>query len=54
MAAGARGIVGTSLIGVRGSSDRDQAGIDDAVAGLCGAGSYTKAECARHGEEIAR
>ncbi|MCO5059656.1 MAG: hypothetical protein M9905_17600 [Rhizobiaceae bacterium] len=51
MAAGARAIVGTSLIGARGASPRDQDGIDDAVAGLCGAGSYTRAECARHGEE---
>lgn len=49
MAAGARAIVGTSLIGVRGASSKDQDGIDDAVAGLCGARAYTAEECARHG-----
>lgn len=53
MAAGARAIVGTSLIGARGASAKDQDGIDDAVAGLCGAGSYTRAECARHDREAA-
>lgn len=54
IAAGARAIIGTSLIGVRGASAKDQDGIDDAVAGLCGAGSYTRAECARHDREAAR
>lgn len=54
MAAGARAIVGTSLIGARGASVKDQDGIDDAVAGLCGARAYTQAECARHGEEAVR
>lgn len=54
MASGARAIVGTSLIGVRGATGKDQDGIDDAVAGLCGAGSYTRAECARHDKETSR
>lgn len=54
MAAGARAIVGTSLIGARGASPKDQDAVDDAVAGLCGAGSYTRAECARHDREASR
>ncbi|MBE0691525.1 MAG: hypothetical protein IH590_00305 [Aquamicrobium sp.] len=54
MAAGARAIVGTSLLGARGATVKDQDSIDDAVAGLCGAGSYTRAECARHGREASR
>ena len=45
----ARQIVGTELIGAKGATDRDQDKIDDAVAGLCGAGSYTANECERHG-----
>lgn len=52
MAAGARAIVGTSLIGTRGATPRDQENIDDSVAGMCGAGSYTQAECARHLELV--
>lgn len=54
MAAGARAIVGTSLLGARGATVKDQDSIDDAVAGLCGAGSYTRAECARHDREASR
>lgn len=54
MASGARAIVGTSLIGARGASSKDQDAVDDAVAGLCGAGSYTRAECARHDKEASR
>lgn len=51
MARGAREIAGTSLIGAKGKTLEDQEAIDDTVAGMCGAGSYTKAECARHGKE---
>lgn len=54
MAAGARAIVGTSLIGVRGATVKDQDGVDDAVAGLCATGAYTKGECARHDRETAK
>jgi len=43
-----RGIVGTSLIGAVGKTDADQDKIDDTVAGLCGAGVYTKMECLAH------
>lgn len=50
LAQAARVIVGTSLIGARGQSDQDQAQIDDSVAGLCAAGSYTKTECASHSQ----
>jgi hypothetical protein len=48
VARGARAIFGTSLIGTRGATERDQDNIDDAVAGGCAAGSYTKSECVRH------
>ncbi len=44
----ARAIVGTSLIGARGATPKDQDKIDDTVAGVCGAGVWTKSECARH------
>ena len=44
----ARAIVGTSLIGARGSSPADQEKIDDTVAGLCGARVWTKQECSAH------
>lgn len=54
MASGARAIVGTSLIGVRGATPKDQDGVDNAVAGLCGVGAYTPAECSRHGKETAQ
>lgn len=51
VARGARDIVGTSLVGVSGKTEKDQQGIDNAVAGLCGAGSYTPTECRKHAEE---
>lgn len=44
----ARLIVGTSLVGARGASPRDQDAIDETAAGLCGAGVWTRSECARH------
>lgn len=44
-----RAIVGTTLVGARGATPADQDGIDDTAAGLCGAGVWTPAECARHG-----
>ncbi|HTO29906.1 MAG TPA: hypothetical protein VL202_01810 [Pararhizobium sp.] len=46
----ARAIVGTSLVGAWGATPRDQDKIDEAVAGLCGAGAWTKAECMAHDE----
>lgn len=48
LASTTRQIVGTSLIGVKGATPKDQDGVDDAVAGLCGAGSYKPNECATH------
>ena len=47
-----RQIVGTSLIGAKGKTPADQDKIDDTAAGLCGAGVWTRSECARHGQEI--
>jgi hypothetical protein len=44
-------VVGTSLVGVKGATPKDQAGIDETAAGLCGAGIWTRSECARHGSE---
>lgn len=49
---GLRKVVGTSLIGTRGAAARDQLGIDETVAGLCGAHVFTAGECARHGREL--
>lgn len=43
-----RRVVGTDLIGARGATGRDQGRIDATVAGLCGAGVWTRTECARH------
>ena len=43
-----RGVVGTDLIGARGATARDQNKIDATAAGLCGAGVWTRSECARH------
>ena len=45
---GARGIVGTALIGAEGKTQKDQDKIDETVARLCGTGVYTPSECARH------
>ena len=44
----ARSIVGTSLIGVRGATAKDQNKIDETIAGLCGARVWTSAECSTH------
>lgn len=44
-----RSVIGTSLIGTKGKTDRDQFAIDETVAGICGAGVWTQSECARHG-----
>ncbi|MCK8780578.1 hypothetical protein M0654_11330 [Rhizobium sp. NTR19] len=44
----ARSIAGTSLIGARGATERDQDKIDDTVAGLCASKAWTKEECAAH------
>ncbi len=43
-----RVVVGTDLIGARGATARDQRKIDITVAGLCGAGVWTRSECARY------
>ncbi|MDR9809558.1 hypothetical protein [Rhizobium hidalgonense] len=44
-----RAIVGTSLIGAKGATPRDQEKIDDTAAGLCGAQVWTATECRAHG-----
>nr|WP_048649110.1 hypothetical protein [Nitratireductor soli] len=46
---GLRAVVGTSLIGARGATPRDQRKIDETAAGLCGASVWSASECARHG-----
>ncbi|ULJ73318.1 hypothetical protein L2W42_06845 [Rhizobium gallicum] len=46
----ARAIVGTSLIGAKGATPKDQAAIDDTAAGVCAAGVWTKSECSAHGQ----
>lgn len=50
----ARRIVGTSLIGAAGATASDQDKIDDTVAGLCGAQTWTKAECLKHEQSIGK
>lgn len=49
--AGLRNVVGTDLIGARGASEKDQRKIDRTVVGICAADVWTRAECARHGQE---
>jgi len=44
----ARSIVGTSLIGARGATPKDQEKIDETVAGVCGSKAWTTEECAAH------
>jgi hypothetical protein len=44
----ARAIIGTSLIGAKGATPRDQEKIDDTVAGICGSRAWTAKECAEH------
>lgn len=46
-----RATVGTSLVGARGATEQDQAGIDRTAARLCAASAWTPAECTRHGAE---
>ena len=48
----ARAIVGTSLIGARGATPADQDKIDETVAGVCGARTWTREECAAHDEAV--
>ncbi|WP_077960840.1 hypothetical protein [Ensifer adhaerens] len=48
---GLRAVVGTDLVGARGASPADQRRIDRTVVGLCAADIWTKAECAKHGED---
>lgn len=43
-----RNAAGTSLIGAKGASVKDQDAIDDTVAGICAVGAFTKTECAKH------
>ncbi|MCK8779101.1 hypothetical protein M0654_03785 [Rhizobium sp. NTR19] len=50
----ARSIAGTSLIGARGATARDQDKIDDTVAGLCAARAFTPDECAAHDKAVNR
>ena len=45
-----RPIVGTTLVGAKGATPVDQDKIDETAAGLCGAGIWTKSECAKHGQ----
>lgn len=45
---GIRRVVGTDLIGVRGLTREDQRRVDRTVAGMCGAGAFTRRECAEH------
>ena len=47
-----RQIGGTSLIGAKGATPKDQNAIDETAAGFCGVGSWTPSECARHREEV--
>lgn len=48
----ARSIVGTSLIGARGATPKDQEKIDETVAGVCGAKTWTAEECAAHDKAV--
>ena len=48
-----RKIVGTSLIGSRGKTEKDQNKINATVARLCSTKVWTKSECVRHGQEVA-
>lgn len=45
---GLRAVVGNSLPGAQGLTQRDQDRIDEHVARACPAGLYTRAECERH------
>lgn len=45
-----RSIVGTSLIGAKGATQKDQDAIDDTAAGICAAGVWTASECKAHGQ----
>lgn len=45
-----RAVVGTSLIGAKGATPKDQDAIDDTAAGLCAAGVWTSSECSAHGQ----
>ncbi|WP_087587168.1 hypothetical protein [Nitratireductor soli] len=49
---GLRKVVGTSLVGTRGATAKDQFAIDETVAGMCGAHVWSAGECARHGREL--
>lgn len=50
-AGGLRNVVGTDLIGAKGATPRDQKKIDRTVVGICAGKIWTRAECARHGQE---
>lgn len=43
--------MGTSLLGTRGATPRDQDNIDDTVAGACAVKVFTQVECDRHTKE---
>lgn len=51
LARSTRAIIGTSLIGTKGATPRDQDNIDDTVAGACAVGTFNKDECRRHQEQ---
>jgi len=48
-----RRALGPSLPGAIGATPADQAKIDETIAGACGAGIYTRAECRAHGAALA-
>lgn len=47
-----RKVVGTSLVDARGATPADQLKIDETATGLCGAGVWTRTECAKHGRRV--
>lgn len=46
-----RGVIGTSIIGSRGATQKDQNNIDDVVAGACAVKAFTESECEKHDKE---
>lgn len=51
LARATRGIIGTSLLGTKGLTPRDQDNIDDVVAGACAVKVFSELECRRHNQE---
>ena len=50
LASSTRGIVGTSLIGAKGATRKDQTKIDTTAVRLCETSVWTPSECVRHGK----